>query len=350
MSTKRILAIMLSLVMVMALFVGCGSSQDSSEDASNENGAEAPAGDVDEPIVLRLADNHNEGYPTVKGDRKFAELVEERTDGKIKIEVYPGGQLGDEKSVIEQVQFGAIDFTRTSISPLTEFNKDLSVLMLPYLYRDRDHMFKVLDGEVGDKFLKSLEDNDMLGLCWFDGGSRNFYNAKKEVKTVEDMKGLKIRVQQSKLMMDLVTAVGASPTPMTFGEVYSALQTGVIDGAENNWPSYLSTSHYEVAKYFTVDEHTRVPEMIVVSKMTYDKIPDEYKPIIEEAAKEAALYQREEWEKAAKEAEEKVVENGNVITRIDEEARKGFQDAVKPLYEEFGAGQEDIIEKILNTK
>lgn len=342
MKFKKLLAVLSCTFILGAAVAGCSSP-------SNEVPKEASAeGTVsNEQIVLRLADTHNDGYVTVRADKEFARLVEEKTEGRIKIEVYPGAQLGDEKNSIEQTQFGAIDFVRTSISPLSEFNKDFGLLMLPYLYRDTEHMFKVLDGEIGDQFLSSLDSHNLIGLSWFDGGARNFYNSKKEITSVADLSGMKIRVQESKLMMDLVRALGASPTPMAFGDVYSALQTGVIDGAENNWPSILSTSHYEVAKYIVVDEHTRAPELILASKMTFDKISEQDQAIIKEAALEAARFQREEWAKEELAAEEAVVANGNVVTRL--ESNEEFQNAVQSIYAEFGAGYEDLIEKILNT-
>ncbi|SNR96741.1 tripartite ATP-independent transporter solute receptor, DctP family [Anaerovirgula multivorans] len=347
MKMKKSMILLMCTVLVIGLLAGCSSNSPAPAETPETN-AGSDDGSNGETIVLRLADTHNDGYVTVEADREFARLVEEKTEGRVKVEVYPGAVLGDEKATIEQAQFGAIDFVRTSISPLSEFNKELGILMLPYLYRDVDHMFNVLDGEIGDDFLESLEENNLLGLTWFDGGARNFYNTKKEVKSVEDLKGMKIRVQESKLMMDLVTSLGAVPTPMAFGDVYSALQTGVIDGAENNWPSYFSTSHYEVAKYYTVDEHTRAPEVILVSKMTFDKLSAEDQEAIKEAAKEASLFQRVEWAKEEAAAEEAVVAKGAVITRL--ESNQEFQDAVQSMYAEFGAGYEDLIERIINTK
>ena len=222
----------------------------------------------DKPIVLRLGDNHPDGYPTVVGDLEFARLVKERSNGRIVVEVYNNGVLGDQKSVVEQVQFGGIDFVRTSISSLAAFYPDINALQAPYLFRNADHMWKVLNGEIGDYFLNSVKSNGFIGLCWFDAGARSFYNTKKPIYTVADLKGMKIRVQESSLMMGMIQALGAVPTPMPYGDVYSALQTGVIDGAENNWPSYDTASHYEVARYFSIDEHTRVPEMILASKIT----------------------------------------------------------------------------------
>ena len=297
-------------------------------------------------MVLRYAENQAQDYPTTQAAYKFAELVEQKTDGRIHIDVYHGGQLGDEKAVIEQLQFGAIDFTRVSISPLAEFDKSLNVLQLPYLYKDAAQMWRVLEGDIGENFLKGVEKAGLIGLSWFDAGARNFYNSKKPVTKLDDLKGLKIRVQESQLMMGMVAALGASATPMAYGEVYSGLQTGVIDGAENNWPSYDSVSHYEVAKYYVLDEHTRVPEMQMVSKITWDKISPEDQKIIKECALESAKLERELW--AAKEgaSEAKVKAAGSVITELEPGEKEKFQAAMAPLYSQFGAGYEDIIKAI----
>ena len=297
-------------------------------------------------MVLRYAENQAQDYPTTQAAYKFAELVEQKTNGKIHIDVYHGGQLGDEKAVIEQLQFGAIDFTRVSLSPLSEFEKSLNILQLPYLYKDAAQMWRVLDGPIGDQFLNSMEKNNLIGLSWFDAGARNFYDSKRPITKLSDMKGLKIRVQESQLMMGMVSALGANPTPMAYGEVYSGLQTGVIDGAENNWPSYDSVSHYEVAKYYVLDEHTRVPEMQMVSKITWDKFSDEEKAIIRECAKESAKVERQLWSEKEKASEEKVRAAGCVITELEPGEKEKFQAAMQPLYTQFGAGYEDLIKQI----
>lgn len=297
-------------------------------------------------MVLRYAENQAQDYPTTQAAYKFAELVEQKTNGKIHIDVYHGGQLGDEKAVIEQLQFGAIDFTRVSLSPLSEFEKSLNILQLPYLYKDAAQMWRVLDGPIGDQFLNSMEKNNLIGLSWFDAGARNFYDSKRPITKLEDLKGLKIRVQESQLMMGMVSALGANPTPMAYGEVYSGLQTGVIDGAENNWPSYDSVSHYEVAKYYVLDEHTRVPEMQMVSKITWDKFSDEEKAIIRECAKESAKIERQLWAEKEKASEEKVRAAGCVITELEPGEKEKFQAAMQPLYTQFGAGYEDLIKQI----
>ena len=297
-------------------------------------------------MVLRLGETHVADYPTTRGDLEFSRLVEERTGGRIRIEVYHGKQLGEEKAVIEQVQFGAIDFTRVSISPLAAFAPAFDALQMPYLYRDEDHMWKVLNGPIGEEFLNSLEPADFVGLCWYDSGARNFYNSRREIKSVADLKGLKIRVQESKLMMGLVSALGAVPTPMAFGEVYSALQTGVIDGAENNWPSYFSTSHYEVAKYFTLDGHTRVPEILIASKITMDKLSKEDQDIIRQAAKDSMPYQIKLWKEYEKVSEEKVTSAGSIITHLSPEAVSAFQKAMEPLYGELKPELREVVKKI----
>jgi tripartite ATP-independent transporter DctP family solute receptor len=299
--------------------------------------------------VLRLGETHPQDYPTTKGDYEFARLVKERTNGRLVVEVYHSKQLGDEKAVIEQVQLGAIDFTRVSISPVSAFARDLDALQLPYLYRDANHMWKVLGGPIGQEILKKLEASNFVGLGWFEAGSRNFYT-KKQVKTVSDLKGMKIRVQQAPLMVAMVEALGAVATPLSFGEVYSALQTGVIDGAENNWPSYLSTSHYEVAKYFITDEHTRVPEIMIASKKVFDKLSKEDQAIIKKAMIDAEPYQIKLWGEFEKVAEKTVREKGSIITEVSPKEKQKFMDAMKPLYDKQPPEIIAVVKKIRAVK
>lgn len=335
---KRMMGLLAALAVGTVALTGCGGDQAASNGGSGDK------------MVLRYAEIQPKDYPTTKAAEKFAEIVKEKTNGRIQIDVYDSAQLGDEKASIEQIQYGGIDFTRVSITPLAEFNRSLNALSLPYLYRDADHMWKVLDGEIGDSFLTSMESSGIVGLSWFDAGARNFYNSQREIKSVADLAGLKIRVQESALMMDTVKALGASPTPMAYGEVYSGLQTNVIDGAENNWPSYESTSHYEVAKYYVLDEHNRIPEMQLAAKATMDKLSAEDQQIIREAAKESAKYERQLWAEREKASEEKVRQGGATITTLTAEARQGFVDAVKSVYDVHGADYKDIIEKIRAVK
>ena len=299
-------------------------------------------------IVLRLAETHPKGYPTELGDEEFARLVKERSNGRIVIEVYPGSQLGQEKAVIEQVQFGAIDITRVSVSPVASFVPKLNAFQMPYLYRDEAHMWKVLNGDIGKGLLASLEPFGFIGLGWFEGGSRNFYNSKRPVKTPADLKGLKIRVQESELMMGLVSAFGAVPTPMAYGEVYSALQTGVVDGAENNWASYFSTSHFEVAKYFTLDEHTRVPEIIIGSKISLGRLSKADQDLIKQAAADAVNFQRAEWAKYEQISIDKVKAGGSQISTVADKAP--WVALMAPLYAKQSKEIQDFVKQIQAVK
>jgi len=312
--------------------------------------AEPSAGAKPQKIVLRLAENHPQNYPTTLGDQKFADLVKERTDGRITIEVFHSAQLGEERAAIEQVQFGAIDFTRVSISPLAAFSPGLDALQMPYLYNSTDHMWKVLKGEIGDEMLASVEKDGFVGLAWYESGARSFYNSKRPIKTMADLKGLKIRVQESRLMVGLVESLGAVPTPMPFDEVYSALQTGVIDGAENNWPSYYSTSHYEVANYYTLDKHTQVPEILVASKMTMDSLSADDQQIIREAAKDSIDYQRQKWAEYVAESEKVIRANGNEITELSPAALAEFQKATRSLYDGLSKEAMAIVERVRAVK
>lgn len=313
---------------------------------AQEEGIEPRPRPAAQQIVLRLAETHVPDYPTTRGDVEFARLVEERTDGHIRIEVYHSSQLGQEKAVIEQVQFGAIDFTRVSISPVAMFAGKLDALQMPYLYRDADHMWKVLDGPIGDEILASLEPAGFAGLAWYDAGSRHFYNSRREIRSVADLRGLKIRSQESDLALEMVSVLGAVPAPMPFGDVYSALQTGLIDGAENNWPSYLSTGHYTVARYLTLDGHTRVPEILIASKITMDRLPPREQALIRQAARDSMPYQIRLWAEFEKVAEQKVRAAGNLIIAPTAQQLAGFQAAVRPLYERMPADLKELVRRI----
>jgi tripartite ATP-independent transporter DctP family solute receptor len=343
------MAILIGIMLAVFILAGCGGGQQSQSNTGQSNtpsdGGSAQSG---QQMVLKLAENQPEDYPTTIGDKEFARIVNEKTSGRIKIDVYAGGQLGDEKSVIEAVQMGGIDFARVNAQPLSDFDKKLRVLSLPYIFDSEEHKWKVLDGPIGEQLLDSLKDSNMIGLAYYDSGARFFYNRKREIKTPADLKGLKIRVQQSELMVGLVEALGASATPMAYNEVYNGLQTGVIDGAENNWPSYYSTSHYEVAKYATLDNHTMTPEVVIVSKALWDKLSDEDKKIIKEAAKASEEVQKKAWKEYEKKSIEAVKAKGNIITEVTD--LKPWQDAVKPVYDKFGADFKDLIDQIKAAK
>lgn len=354
---KKIFSLVLVLAMMTALFVGCAkeetkttteTTKETAKEATEEMSEETTEEVVEEveAVVFRLAETHPADYPTTLADIEFARLVEEKTEGRIKIEVFHSKQLGEEKDVIEQVQFGAIDFTRVSVGPMTEFSPELAVVSLPYIYNSAEHMWKVLDSKIGDDFLAGLESSNFIGLAWYDGGARSFYNSVRPIEKLEDLKGLKFRVMQSELMVDMVEALGASPTPMAYGEVYSSIQTHVIDGAENNWPSYDTSSHFEVAQYYTLDEHLRVPEVLLASKIVMAKVSEEDLALIKEAAKESQEFQKEKWAEKEAESEAKIREAGNMITELSAEAKKEFAAAMAPVWEKHAEGYEDIITAI----
>ncbi len=334
MNKKKLIAGALSLMLAGSLLTGCGGSKDSGSADKKAEGAK---------YTFRLAETHPADYPTTLGDKKFAELVNERTKGRIKIEVFPSSQLGEEKAVIEQVQLGAIEFTRVSSSPLAEFNKAFGVFSLPYIFDNDAHMWKFLNGEAGTKMLDGLEKSKMKGLAYYSSGSRNFYT-KKPVTKVEDLKGMKIRVQQNKINMDLISSLGASATPMPYGEVFSGLQTGVIDGAENNSPSYLTANHYQAVKNFVLDGHQRVPEVLLISKVTWDKLSEEDRKIIKQAAIDSVATQRDLWEKFEKDSMEKLKANGVVVTEVTDV--KPWQAAVKPVIDKHGENYKEELAAI----
>lgn len=295
-------------------------------------------------IVFRLAEIQPSDYPTTLADKEFARLVEEKTKGRIVIKVYDSQQLGPEKDILDQLQFGAIDFSRLSSATVAGVAPELNVLQLPYIYRDGEHMWKVLDGEIGDFFLKSIEDQGLIGLAWYDAGARNFYNSVREIRTLSDLKGLKLRVMESQLMVDMAKALGTAVIAMPFGEVYGALQTGVIDGAENNFPSYDTSLHFEVAKYFTIDEHVRVPEILVSSEKILDRISEEDLAIIKECAQISEEFQKQKWIEKEKESEQKLRDAGCIITKIED--REEFIEAVTPLYDKYARDFKNIVKQI----
>ncbi|WP_258881408.1 TRAP transporter substrate-binding protein [Paenibacillus sp. sptzw28] len=335
----------LTMVLVGTLLAGCGTNTKetgtgpaASDDAKNAKGPK---------YTFRLADTHPPDYPTVIGDKKFAELVSEKSGGRIKIEVFPSSQLGEEKAVIEQVQLGAIEFTRVSTGALGGFNKQYEVFSLPYIFESDEHMWKFLNGEEGSKLLDSLESSRMKGLAYYSSGARSFYST-KPLKSIEDIKGQKIRVIQNKVNIDLMEALGASATPMPYGEVFSALQTGIIDAAENNYPSYFSSNHFQQAKNLILDRHQRVPETLLISKITWDKLSEEDRTIIQEAAAESVATQREAWDKFEKESEEKIKAAGVTITEVTD--LEPWRNAVKPVIDKYRAEYGAVMDAIEKAK
>ena len=315
---KRTIALMLALLLLAAvspLFAG---------------GARATAG----TRVFRIADNHPDGYPTVVGGLAFAEYVERASNGRLRIEMFNNAVLGQERETIEMVQTGALDFIRVGVNPLSSLNPDMNALAMPFLFRDRAHKFRVLEGPIGDEISRSLVNQGLLGLAWLDAGFRNFYNSQREIRTPADMVGLRIRVQESALMMDMIRLLGASPTPMAYGEVYTAIQNGIVDGAENNWPSYITAGHFEVARFFTVNQHMASPEMFWVSTQVWNSLSSEDQDIIMRGAHEGARVARAEWLRMEREYEAQARASGNTITELTPAQQQQFVDALAPMYQQ----------------
>jgi tripartite ATP-independent transporter DctP family solute receptor len=299
--------------------------------------------------VLRSSDTHPDGYPTVEAVKYFGELVKQRTDGRYSVEVYHSAQLGQEADTIEQVRSGVIDLNRVSMAPWNSLVPTTLIPSLPYLFRTPEHARAVMSGPIGDEIAKGFEQHGVVVLAYYDGGSRSFYNSKKSINALEDLKGMKFRVIQSDVFVDMVAALGASATPMPYGEVYSSIETGVIDGAENNFPSYESAKHFEVAKNYSLDEHTIVPEVFVMSKLAWDKLSPEDQQIFKQAARDSMTKQWELWDERVAKSRKMVEDAGSQITTPE---KQPFIDAMKPVYEKYVNTPElqDLVKRIQETK
>ncbi|TDT93793.1 MULTISPECIES: TRAP transporter substrate-binding protein [Azorhizobium] len=299
-------------------------------------------------VTLRSADIHPDGYPTVESVKFFGQYLQDKTNGRVKVQVFSSGQLGQEKDTIEQTRFGVIDLNRVNTAPFNNLIPETAVLGLPFLFRSVQHMYSVVDGPIGAEIGKAFEPHGLIVLGFFDSGARSMYNSKRPINTLADMKGMKIRVQQSDLFIALINALGANATPMPFGELYSALQTGLVDGAENNFPSYESVKHYEVAKYFSLTEHSMAPEVFCMSKRSWDKLSADDQKLFREAGKAATLKMRELWAKRDAEAKEKVIKGGALINEVD---KQPFIDAMKPVYDKFVTSEKmkDLVARIKAT-
>ena len=298
---------------------------------------------------FRSADVHPEDYPTVMAVKFMSDIIKKKTDGKHSIKVFTGNALGGEKDTIEQTKIGALDFVRINVAPMNNICPETMVPTMPFLFRSKEHMRHVLDGPVGDEILKACEKQGYVGLAFYDSGSRSLYTTKKPVKTLADAKGLKIRVQQSDLWVALLQAMGANATPMPYGEVYTALKTGLVDGAENNWPSYDTSKHFEVAKFYSITEHSMAPEMLLMSKKIYDSLTAAEQKVIRDAAKESVPYMRKLWDEKEKASRALVEKGGAQIVEVD---KKSFSDAMKPVYDKFitDAKLKDMIKRAQDTK
>lgn len=279
-------------------------------------------------MVIKLAHGLNQDHPVHKSMVYFAQELAKKSGGTMRVDIYPNGQLGTERECVELLQMGGLGMTKVSSSTLEGFAPAYRVFGLSYLFRDDAHRWAVLDGEIGREILKSAEPVFLRGLCYYDAGARSFYTVEKEVSTPADLEGLKIRVQESPMALAMVQALGGSPTPIAWGELYTALQQGVVDGAENNPPSFYTSRHYELCKYYTLDEHSAVPDVFVISTHLWKKLTPQQQQWVQEAADESEIVEKKLWAAATAEAITAVQKAGVKIIRPDKAV---FQASVQAL-------------------
>jgi len=296
--------------------------------------------------TLYASDHHPSGYPTVEAVREMSKLLAEKTNGRLKIKTYPGGQLGSERDTLEITTFGGLDINRVNAAPLNSLAPMTVVPCLPFLFQDESHLRRCLDGEPGEFILESLQDHGLVGLCYYDSGMRSFYNTKKPILSPDDMQGMKFRVQNSDVYVSMISALGADATPMYLGEVYQSLVQGVIDGAENNWPSYESGRHYEVAKYYSLTRHVMAPEVLVMSLHRWRSLSDADREAVIQSAKQSVIYMRQLWDQRVRESRNNVIASGVQVNEVDNIAE--FSSLMKPLWERKAVlnKQRELIEQI----
>jgi len=302
-------------------------------------------------VMLKAADVHPLGYPTVEAVVRLGKKLEQATDGRLAIQMYPSMQLGGEKEAIEQAQVGALAFARVSVGPMGTIVPELNVFNLPFMFRDDAHMGKVVDGEIGDELLRKLSDHPtagLIGLAWMNAGTRNIYNGKKPVRSLEDLKGLKIRMMGNPVFVDTMNALGGNGVAMGFDQLTSAMQTGVVDGAENNYPTYATSQHYRYAKYFSLTEHLMIPEILVFSKKVWNTLAKEDQALIVRFAKEAQQEERKLWFEMEATSIKQMQEAGVEIIRIAD--KKPFRDAVKPVWEKYATQHAALIKRIQDVE
>lgn len=302
------------------------------------------AGAAQAEMKLKFADIHPAGYPTVVAEKSMGDTLTKETNGELTFQYFPGGVLGSEKEVIEQMQVGAVQLSRVSLGIVGPVVPDVNVFNMPFIFRDQQHMRNVIDGPVGDEILDKITNSEfgLVALAWMDGGTRNIYT-KKPVRKLEDLKGMKIRVQGNPMFIDMMNAMGGNGIAMDTGEIFSALQTGVIDGAENNPPTLLEHNHFQNAKFYSLTGHLILPEPIVMSKITWEKLTPDQQTLVKKAAKAAQAEERVLWDKKSAASEEKLKAAGVEFIEVD---KKPFYDATAPVREKYGAKYADLIKKI----
>jgi tripartite ATP-independent transporter DctP family solute receptor len=310
-----------------------------------------PGAVVQAKMVLKATDVHPFGYPTVDAVVNMGKKLEAATNGRITLQMFPSMQLGGEKEMIEQAQVGALAIARISVGPMGPIVPELNVFNLPFMFRDDAHMEKVIDGAIGDEMLAKLSNNptaNLIGLAWMNAGTRNVYNSKKPVRSMDDLKGLKIRMMGNPVFVETMNALGGNGIAMGYDQLISALQTGIVDGAENNYPSYANGQHYRYAKYYTLTEHLIIPEILVFSKKIWETLSKEDQALIQKFAKEAQLEERKLWAEMEEKSLQQMRDAGVEIIKIAD--KKPFVAAVKPVWDKFGGQYAALIKRIQDVK
>ncbi|TGV03461.1 TRAP transporter substrate-binding protein [Flavivirga rizhaonensis] len=299
--------------------------------------------------VIKLAHGLDMSHPVHKAMVFMAEDLEKRSNGTMGIQIYPNQQLGTERQALELLQIGSLDMTKVSAAVMENFSPNMKVFGLPFLFRDRTHIFNVLDGEIGKELLDGGQKYWLKGLGYYDSGSRSFYTKEKPVKSPEDLKGLKIRVMESITAMNMVSSLGGSPTPISWGELYTSLQQGVVDGAENNPPSFYLSRHYEVCKFYSLDEHTSIPDVLIMGTHLWNDLNDEQQKWVQASVNVSVKHQRKLWEEAEQEALEEVKKAGVQVINPD---KSKFQEKVADMYESYKDENEiySLINRIQKVK
>ncbi len=283
---------------------------------------------------------HVAGYPNTIAMDKFADLLKEKSGGKITLKMYHSGTLGSQPDAIEQLRIGGIEIGNFNMGPIGPIVPEANVVSLPFIFKNTDHMWRVLDGKAGEMMNEGLAKKGMVSLAWYDAGARSFYNAAKPIEKPADVTGMKVRVMNNDLYSGMIAALGGNPSPMAFAEVYQSLKTGVVDGAENNYPSYESTGHYEVAGYYSNSQHLIIPEIVAINASVWAGLSDQEKKWVKEAAQESAVLQRKLWKEREKASKAKVLSGGAKINEITD--KSAFQSAMKPVYDKYLATNPDL--------
>ena len=318
---------LLTLVLYMSIFASCKKEDDTK--------------------IIRLAHGLDVQHPVHKAMVFLGNRLKEKSNGKIKIQLYPSGQLGGERECLELLQIGSLDITKVSAAVLENFIEEYKVLSIPYIFRDRQHSYDVFDGPIGTSLLLKGDRFRLRGLTFYDAGSRSFYTKQKAIKVPQDLQGLKIRVQKSNMAVSMVNALGGAPTPISWGELYTALQQGVVDGAENNLPSFYTSKHYEVCKYYTLDEHTTVPDVLLIGLDTWERLNDREKEWLKEAAAESTLEQRKLWARSEKKSLNEIKKAGVEIIYPDKTPFAEQTDKIIELFNDK-PGLLKLVEQIKN--